>query len=348
MNTNSRRIYFAYKKARRKFSLKVYILLAIWLIIALIQWLVVCLIQDIRDVFRKHYYVCIVTFILSILLFSLFLFYERLRYNGAVALVISFIIVELQIISLFTLVSRTHYAELLLYFVICVVLLSLFLIIGSCLPRKMDLTLHIALLFIFAFLFLLVAVFFLMLQLLVSEVWRDINNYSYILIQIPISITMLLFVMYHAQTISGGRFAEMRLHDYCLGSLILFHDFLIIYWLTFYWQLVSGVLTPKDWTPLTTLWDRNDRKQLPVDYSDDSDDILSNTVYRDKEPKITPVTLDESRFGITQDFNDDKGTESLNDPNWKVNWLAQERRYKHGKRPKKAITTKEHQQRLRP
>jgi len=42
--------------------------------------------------------------------------------------------------------------------------------------------------------------------------------------------------MYHAQTINGSRFAEMRLNDALLGSLILFHDFLIIYWLTFYWQ----------------------------------------------------------------------------------------------------------------
>lgn len=55
----------------------------------------------------------------------------------------------------------------------------------------MDLTLHIAFLFILAFLFLLVAVFFLMIQLLVAEVWRDIRNYGYILVEVPISLTML-------------------------------------------------------------------------------------------------------------------------------------------------------------
>lgn len=43
--------------------------------------------------------------------------------------------------------------------------------------------------------------------------------------------------MYHAQTISGSHFAEMRLNDWLLGSLILFHDFLIVYWLTFFWQI---------------------------------------------------------------------------------------------------------------
>jgi len=42
--------------------------------------------------------------------------------------------------------------------------------------------------------------------------------------------------MYHAQTITGGRFAEMRINDYLLATLILFYDFIIIYLLTFYIQ----------------------------------------------------------------------------------------------------------------
>ncbi|KAL7731360.1 hypothetical protein ACLKA6_018964 [Drosophila palustris] len=335
----NRHIYIAYKKARRKFSLKVYLLLAFWLILALVQWLVVSLVQAIRDVFRVHYYISVATFLLSIFLFSLFLFFEKLRYNRAMALLISFIIVELQIVALFTLVSRTHWAELLLYFSICATLISVYIIIGSCLPRKMDLTLHIAFLFILAFLFLLVAVFFLMIQLLVAEVWRDIHNYGYILVEVPISITMLFFVMYHAQTINGGRFAEMRLHDYCLGSLILFHDFLIIYWLTFYWQLISGVVTPKDWTLLSTLWDRNDRKMLRPDYDDRSiddysDGILSKPIYREHGTQMSPVTLDEPKFVLTQDFGDDRETESLSDPNWKVEWISQENRNNYGKRSK--------------
>lgn len=56
--------------------------------------------------------------------------------------------------------------------------------------------------------------------------------------------------MYHAQTINGSRFAEMRLHDYCLGSLILFHDFLIIYWLTLYWQFFGTLMGPPYWDDL--------------------------------------------------------------------------------------------------
>ncbi|XP_051860506.1 uncharacterized protein LOC117568438 isoform X3 [Drosophila albomicans] len=142
------------------------------------------------------------------------------------------------------LVSRSYWGEMLLYFGICVVAIFIFVIIGLIVPRQIDCTLHIALLFILAFLFLLITVFFLMHQLLVPEMWKDIKKHGFYLIQIPITITILLFVMYHAQTIQGSRFAEMRLNDFLLASLILFHDFLIIYWLTFYWQYKEKPFTP--------------------------------------------------------------------------------------------------------
>lgn len=55
----------------------------------------------------------------------------------------------------------------------------------------MDLTLHIALLFILGFLFLLVAIYFLMLHILVTEFRDDTSNYSFLLVEIPLTITML-------------------------------------------------------------------------------------------------------------------------------------------------------------
>ncbi|XP_030554601.1 uncharacterized protein LOC115758196 isoform X2 [Drosophila novamexicana] len=41
------------------------------------------------------------------------------------------------------------------------------------------------------------------------------------------------FIMYHAQIINGGRFAEIRDKDYLLAALILFYDFLLMYLFTF-------------------------------------------------------------------------------------------------------------------
>ncbi|KAH8386147.1 hypothetical protein KR200_011147 [Drosophila serrata] len=71
--------------------------------------------------------------------------------------------------------------------------------------------------------------------------------YTYLVVELAVTLTILLFVIYHAQTIHGNRFAEMRLNDFFLGSLILFHDFLIIFWLTFYWQIHHRFITPDSW-----------------------------------------------------------------------------------------------------
>lgn len=119
---------------------------------------------------------------------------------------------------------------------------------------QFDLTLYIALIFIVHFLLLLIAIFFLMMHLMTVLI-GDTSDYSFILVQIPITVSMLLvsmsigevlsslnefdlqFVMYHTQTISGGRFHEMSLDEVFLASLLLFHDFLIIFWLSCNWLI---------------------------------------------------------------------------------------------------------------
>jgi len=77
--------------------------------------------------------------------------------------------------------------------------------------------------------------------------------------------------MYHAQTIHGSRFAEMRLNDALLGSLILFHDFLIIYWLTFYWQFsfrtFQNLIAPT--SKYKTTAEDNDNGEVPHVIDDD-------------------------------------------------------------------------------
>ncbi|XP_034104996.1 uncharacterized protein LOC117568438 isoform X4 [Drosophila albomicans] len=116
-----------------------------------------------------------------------------------------------------------------------------------CLPY-IDLTQNVAVLFIFGFFCVLGAIFILMCSFLIPEkkpghiLYKEFG--SFLIFEILISVMILVFVMYHAQTIQGSRFAEMRLNDFLLASLILFHDFLIIYWLTFYWQYKEKPFTP--------------------------------------------------------------------------------------------------------
>ncbi|KAH8360829.1 hypothetical protein KR084_005625 [Drosophila pseudotakahashii] len=261
-----------YRKARRKFSFKTYGLLFLWLILALIQWIVIAIIEDARTTFRLFYYICFVTFALAIVIFVIFIFVEKLRFMKGLNFIMALIIVELQIISTFALVAVSWWADVLTFFAVALILVAIFLLIGVFLPAKMDLTLDIAILFIIAFIFLIVASFVLLFELLV---WRT-SPYSYLVVELSVTITILVFVMYHAQTINGNRFAEMRLNDFFLGSLILFHDFLIIFWLTFYWQISFRLITPDSWIETSTPYDY----YLTLNDTDHEAKNLDNSFYR--------------------------------------------------------------------
>ncbi|EDW05329.2 uncharacterized protein Dmoj_GI14496, partial [Drosophila mojavensis] len=243
--------YMYYKKARQRFACTVYSILFVWLALTLMQIAVIALVIDARYFFYMNYYISFIFFGVGILLFGLFILFETLRFIIVLNFVLAIIIVESQIIALFALVARVFWIDVLAFFSICFVLLWIFILFGSILPRDADLTLDVAVVFIIAFVFLAIGIFFLMVHFAIPRT----GYYSYLVFEIAITIMILAFVMYHAQTINGGRFAEMRLNDALLGSLILFHDFLIIYWLTFYWQILVRPFTPNNWILLTYIED---------------------------------------------------------------------------------------------
>ncbi|KAH8372225.1 hypothetical protein KR093_010671 [Drosophila rubida] len=236
----SYRNYQLYKKVRQKFAIYAYGLLAIWLLLALIQWIFICLVDPVRELFEEASIACVFTFILAFFIFYFFVYVEKVRFINGINFLICILIVELQIISLFALVARVQWRDLLTFFVICVLLLFIFLYVSSLLPQRADLTLDVAVLFISAFFSLLGAIYILMYRFLITENkpsrFLSHGALEFLAFELYISLMILTFVMYHAQTINGNRFAEMQLNDFLLASVILFHDFLIIYWLTFYWQ----------------------------------------------------------------------------------------------------------------
>ncbi|XP_037712779.1 uncharacterized protein LOC119549108 isoform X3 [Drosophila subpulchrella] len=180
---------------------------------------------------------------------TLFIFFEKIRFIIGLNWLITVLIVEFVIIGIFALVARSLWPDLIMWFFICVLLVFLFVLLGSIIPH--DLTLDVVILFVMAFIFLIVTIFFVMMHILIAM------PYSFVVFQIFISVIVLLFVMYHAQTINGGRFAEMRLNDHLLASLILFHDFIIIFLLTFYAQIVYRVASRASTTtgsPLFATW----------------------------------------------------------------------------------------------
>ncbi|XP_050742183.1 uncharacterized protein LOC108030514 isoform X2 [Drosophila biarmipes] len=206
------------------------------------------------------------------------------------------VIVELQIISTFALVAISWWADALTFFAVAVILVAIFLIIGIFLPAKMDLTLDIAVLFIIAFIFLIVASFVLLFELLV---WRT-APYAYLVVELSVTLTILVFVMYHAQTINGNRFAEMRLNDFYLGSLILFHDFLIIFWLTFYWQVFYRPTTPDSWIETST----------PIEYYHSLNRTEDRYMKPDWDSTTEPSWTDTD--WITRSYDDDDDNEQGN------------------------------------
>ncbi|XP_070136235.1 uncharacterized protein [Drosophila bipectinata] len=210
----------SYRKARRAFSLKSYGIFILWIILALAQWIVVAMFTVPN---------------------TLHLCREAALHQGAK--LSPSLYYQLQIVSTFALVVISWWADVLAFFGLCILLIVIFALIGVILPKKMDLTLDIAVLFILSFIFMVIASFTLIVHLTMAFT----VPFAYVVVELAISITILLFVMYHAQTIHGHRFAEMRLNDFLLASIILFHDFLIIYWLTFYWQINYRLVTSDAW-----------------------------------------------------------------------------------------------------
>ncbi|KAH8367089.1 hypothetical protein KR084_000503 [Drosophila pseudotakahashii] len=253
----------AYRRARRKFACVVYMVTIAWMVLALLQWLLVSLISDISVVFINFYWISVIFFALAMVMVTLFIFFEKIRFIIGLNWLITVLIVEFVIIGIFALVARTLWPDLIMWFFICVLLVFLFILLGSIIPH--DLTLDVVILFVMAFIFLIVTIFFVMMHILIAM------PYSFVVFQIFISVIVLLFVMYHAQTINGGRFAEMRLNDHLLASLILFHDFIIIFLLTFYAQIVYRVASSASTTkgpPLQDTWIQTTPDVFYVTYED--------------------------------------------------------------------------------
>ncbi|KAH8300275.1 hypothetical protein KR044_012441 [Drosophila immigrans] len=252
-----------YQRARRKFSMIVYLVTTLWLLLALVQWLIVGLMcvyviymllifmlisfacsSDVKDLFYDHEWISVVFFMLSITLALIFVFFEQSRFVPFLNWFLAIVIVEFAIIGVFALVARSKWADVVMWYFVCLLLLFLFMLVGAVIPH--DLTLDVVILFVISFVFLITSVFMLMLYVLTSAA------YSFILYQVIVSLIILSFVMYHAQTITGGRFAEMRINDFLLATIILFFDFIIIFLLTFYvqtkYKIASDALDPENTT----------------------------------------------------------------------------------------------------
>ncbi|EDX06887.1 uncharacterized protein LOC27207670 [Drosophila simulans] len=214
-----------YKKERRKFALITYLLTAIFLIMALLQWATFRFINFLREFFTSYHWVSCLIFGIGLILLVLFIFFEVLRFNKMVNWLFAVLIFECIVLGIAPLVALHYKYQFLFSFLIWTVALALFILCGSFLP--LDLTLDVVVLFVLAVVSIIGAIYFVMLYIVANVA------YSFIIARCFIVISILMFVMYHAQIINGGRFAEMRTKDYFLAALILFLDFLLLYLFSF-------------------------------------------------------------------------------------------------------------------
>ncbi|XP_017040881.1 uncharacterized protein LOC108087823 isoform X1 [Drosophila ficusphila] len=214
-----------YKKKRRKFALISYLLTALFLIVALLQWVLFHIVDGINAFFTTYYWVSCIFFVIGLVLLVVFIFFETLRFNKIVNWLFAVLIFECIVLGMAPLIVRHYRFQFMFSFLIWTIVLAIFIICGFCLP--LDLTLDVVVLFVLAVVSIIGAIYFVMLYIVANV------PYSFLIARAFIVISILMFVMYHAQIINGGRFAEMRTNDYFLAAIILFLDFLLLYLFSF-------------------------------------------------------------------------------------------------------------------
>ncbi|XP_026842180.1 uncharacterized protein LOC113565167 isoform X1 [Drosophila persimilis] len=215
-----------YKKERRKFSLITYFLTAVLLFLSAVQWYFINELDKANEFFTKQYWVGSIFFAVGLVLFAVFIFFEALRFTVPINWIFAIVILECAVMGVSSLVVRHQMYQLVLSLVVWAVVLGVFLLCGSYLPH--DITLDIVVLFVLAIVALIGAMYFLMLHIVTNMPYYLLIHRAFVLGSI------WMFVMYHAQIINGGKFAEMRTKDYLLAALMLFHDFLLMFMPTFH------------------------------------------------------------------------------------------------------------------
>ncbi|EDW73435.2 uncharacterized protein Dwil_GK17542 [Drosophila willistoni] len=165
------------RSSRSFFILMIYLITLIILLLALLQWEMISLYEPMQRLFRKQYWVSVTCFLICAILLAIFMLIQEVRY--------------MPVFNWILLISLAAYWEpmaLLAYFLLSMLMIIIFLLIGSFMPC--DLTANAAGLF--------------------------------------------LFVMYHAQLIRGGRYAEINATDGLFAVIVLFSFFCLIFMLFAY------------------------------------------------------------------------------------------------------------------
>ncbi|KPU78410.1 uncharacterized protein Dana_GF27135 [Drosophila ananassae] len=231
-----------HRRIRKRFSRKCYINLAAFMLLAIIQWILIAVVETFRGFFREQIFSCIACFGVALLLFVIFLFAQRVRHHRFAKWAVTYLIMELHVVSFFVLVARSWIPDILIFFGLCIAAMIISMIIGCHLSYTMDMTENMGPHFLLSFLLAAASVYFLMHSVQIEE----LIAYNFCTFELLLSLVMLSFIMLHAQTIKGDRLVQMNLREYLLSALLIYHEFLAIYVMTFFWQIRYAYFTPND------------------------------------------------------------------------------------------------------
>ncbi|XP_037960603.1 uncharacterized protein LOC119689772 isoform X2 [Teleopsis dalmanni] len=206
---------------RRKFKTCVYLIAGLFMLLTLFQWAVLVTICDASDIFRGNYAISLGFLGGALLLITLFVFNDSLRMTVLVNWMFAFFIVECVTFGLAIIMLDKN----VIYYGLVTIASILFLIAFICVATYMkhDVTLDIVILFVLSIIFFMTSIICVLLYASLEHV-TAMYLYSGVVI-----VTTTMYMCYHVQTINGGRYAEMRLTDSLLASLIIYHDYIILF-----------------------------------------------------------------------------------------------------------------------
>uniref|UniRef100_A0A1A9W2H8 Uncharacterized protein n=1 Tax=Glossina brevipalpis TaxID=37001 RepID=A0A1A9W2H8_9MUSC len=251
------------RKIRRRFMLKAYFLFIAFVLFSVLQWCLVLTFAVIGDFLISHEELSIGALFISLMLMTVFVFVEGIRIAIPLNWLLTFIILQAVIIGTSRLLVMTCYGVLIGSLIFVLLPMFIFILLGSLI--KHDFTLDVIILFVLSFVFFVGAVYFITFYV-VAKV-----NLAFYIYAALVYIIVCIFIMYHAQTINGNRYAEMRTTDYLLAALILYVDFLVLYMVITHVMLIAwdGIMK----TPCGRLSQNGAPTDPPIDDGNDDDNL---------------------------------------------------------------------------
>ncbi|XP_030572542.1 uncharacterized protein LOC115771118 [Drosophila novamexicana] len=215
---------------RRRFVFRTFLLFIAFLLLAVLQWIAITALagNKITALVYSHESALLIVFFMSIMFFLVFAVSSQIRKMACMNWVLTLLVIEGQILAIGLLVVNTNMLRLLIGFLaalIFIVMSSLIAIFVS-----FDLTKYATLLFLVDFLLLVFCIYTITYFLILHLSW-PFFLYAFIVVMLVLPI-----VMYHVQSVMGNGQERTGLKDDKLSALLLFHDFLALYMLTFYWR----------------------------------------------------------------------------------------------------------------